>query len=253
MDVDEGSGGEGEQVGGDRFGFGEFGFGDRALGLDFPRRGVRDDGPSGGILRGQREATFQIRLVKARKGHARVHRDEERVEIFRAVVVVLEAGDGFAGGSDVRSELCLDDVFARVERRGGQDEVPMLHFDGKQRAVEAELRNHAVAEVEQKRSGGVLELEADLLGSRRGWSMRLQLVAEFIVQIRYAGGSFPGPGARDAVRNFGGMHGGGSECDDGHEGESQSGTDGQVDRPQNFQYSGQLARNSFSEAVIPAI
>jgi len=79
----------------------------------------------------------------------------------------------------------------------------MLHFDGERRAVKAELKNRAVAEIEQERSGGIRELETDLLGSRRGRSMRLQLVAEFIMQVRDPGGAFLSQCARDAVRNFG--------------------------------------------------
>ncbi len=102
---------------------------------------------------GEIEAAFEVGLVEAGEGHAGVHGDEEGVEIFAAVVVVFEAGDGFAGGSDVGGEFGFDGVFAGAEIGGGEDEVAVLDGGGDRGAVQSEGRDLAVAEVEEEGFG----------------------------------------------------------------------------------------------------
>ena len=97
------------------------------------------------------EAGFQIRLIEAGEGHVRVHGDEEGVEVFGAVVVIFETGDGFSGGRDVGGEFCFDGVFAGAERGGGQGDVAVLDLRGDGRAVEGEGGELAVAEIEEER------------------------------------------------------------------------------------------------------
>src|SRR6201999_3285910 len=117
------------------------------------------------------EAPFQVRLIEAGESHARVHRDEKRIEIFAAVVVIFKAGDGLAGGSDIRGEFDIDNVTARVERGGGQHDVAVIDDRREGRVVEGERGELTVAEVEQERGLGArfVEVEPYLLGSfRRG-------------------------------------------------------------------------------------
>jgi hypothetical protein len=175
----------------------------------FRAGGVGDDGPVVGRGDGQLEAAFQVGLVETGEGHARVHGDEEGVEVFAAVVVVFEAGDGFAGGGDVGSEFYSDEVFARAKGRGGQDDVAVLDLGRDGRAVERDAGNVAVAEVEEERRRGVGEVEANLLGGFSGGRVRDEAIAELVMQIGDTGGAFLGEGAGDAIGNFGGVRCGG--------------------------------------------
>ncbi len=90
------------------------------------QEGIGDDGPRWQRNDVEGEAAFEVGLIEAGKGHARVHGDEERVEVFAAVVVVFKASDGFACGGDVGGEFCFDEVGAFEERGGGKDDVAVL-------------------------------------------------------------------------------------------------------------------------------
>ena len=96
------------------------------------------------------EAGFEVGLIEAGEGHARVHGDEEGVEVFAAVVLIFKTRDGFAGGSDVRGEFGFDGVGAGVEVRGGEEEVAVGEGGGDRGAVEGEGGDLAVAEIEEE-------------------------------------------------------------------------------------------------------
>lgn len=83
--------------------------------FEFGGSGIGNEFPVGWPGQGQGESGFEVGLVEAGEGHAGVHGHEEGVEIFVAVVAIVEAGDGFAGDSDVGGEFSVDGVFAGVE------------------------------------------------------------------------------------------------------------------------------------------
>jgi len=92
--------------------------------LKRPSEQYCNDGPRWRRGDGEFETAFEVGLIEAGEGHARVHGDEEGVEVFLAVVVIFEASDGFARGGDVGGEFCFDEILASVERGGRKDDVP---------------------------------------------------------------------------------------------------------------------------------
>ena len=91
---------KGKKISADRAGLGKL----RVHAVSAHLLGVTDNGPAGRMMKIKCESSLQIRLVKARKGHAGVHGNEQRVEIFAAVVLVFIASDGFAGRASVAGE-----------------------------------------------------------------------------------------------------------------------------------------------------
>ena len=77
--------------------------------------GIRDDGPAGGRGGFEGEAGFEVGLVEAGEGEARVHGDEEGVEVFVVVEGVDDAGDRAVGLGDGGFEVEIDGVLAGGE------------------------------------------------------------------------------------------------------------------------------------------
>ena len=171
MDLDEGSGGKGEEVGGDGFGFVERIF--RSVG-DPPANpgGVGDDGPAVGCADLKLEAAFEVGLIEAGESHAGVHGDEEGVEVFAAVVFVFEAGDGFAGCSDVGGEFRFDGVGAGMKRSGGQDEVAVVDGGGNLYSVQRESETWPSRK--SRRSGVEASVRLKRRVSRLRWLARAE-------------------------------------------------------------------------------
>jgi len=54
------------------------------------------------------EAPLQIRLIEAWERHARIHRDEERIDVLGSIVAIVKAGNRLLCSRNVRGEVDLD-------------------------------------------------------------------------------------------------------------------------------------------------
>ena len=115
---------------------------------------IGDDGPGSGSGDGQLEAGLDVRLIEAGKGHAGVHGDEERVDVFAVVVAILEAGDGGAGVGDRRGELDAHFIFAAIQAGGEQFEMAFFEDDRRAGSVDLHGFDAAPAKIEEKRDTG---------------------------------------------------------------------------------------------------
>ena len=88
---------------------------------------VRDRDPARRHREREREARLEIGLVEAGKEQVRVRRDEQRVEIVGAVLVVVEADDARAGRRDRRREVGRRRMFspARIADAGMRRCAPL--------------------------------------------------------------------------------------------------------------------------------
>src|ERR1700739_424647 len=66
--------------------------------------GISNDRPVRWMLYVETKLCFQIGLIEAWERHARVHGNEERVEVFPAIVLVLILSDRFARRRGVAGE-----------------------------------------------------------------------------------------------------------------------------------------------------
>src|SRR5262245_39783274 len=121
------------------------------------------------------ESRLQIRLIEARERQARVHRHEQRVDIFAAVVSILIPDDRAAGRGDSSLEIHRDYVLAAFEMARGQDDVAarlakVVH----DRTVDRHIADGAlddtpllveVAEIQNQRIGGAVQLQPDLFAA----------------------------------------------------------------------------------------
>jgi len=102
---------------------------------------------SGAVMSRWKRA-FKSGWSKHGKGLAGVHGDEQGIDVLGAVVAVEIAGDGAAGGGYAGDEVRGDAVPAGGEIAAGDDEVPVssLRFGGG--AVDGDVGDGAVPEVE---------------------------------------------------------------------------------------------------------
>ena len=99
-------------------------------------------------------------MVEAGEGHAGIHGNEEGVEIFGVVFLVLVAGDGGAGGGDAGGEAEVDGIEAGVEVGGEEEKVAVGKGGVDARSVELGGGEGAVAEVEGEIGGGLMRIES---------------------------------------------------------------------------------------------
>ena len=98
------------------------------------------------------EAAFDIGLVEAREGHAGVHGNEERVDVFGAVVAILEASERLSSGRDVGQEMGFDGVLTLAQRGSGKFDVAVVESCSERFAVDRDCFEFAVAEIEEERA-----------------------------------------------------------------------------------------------------
>ena len=139
-------GGEGNQVGRQRQRFRELPHVVRAR-FAF---GVRDHAPIKGCIDGELEFSFDVRLIETGKCHARVHRYEQRVHVLGAVVIVFVLDDRLARRSGVRREVEVHRILARVQQRGGNNDVSILDFRFVGLTIDHRSLQQTIAVVEQR-------------------------------------------------------------------------------------------------------
>jgi hypothetical protein len=179
----KGPGGEGKQIGTDRKRFVKYRPSPLSsmVGLGFGR-GIGNRRPACGRNQLQPEARLQAWLVKARKGHAGVHGNEQGVKVLRVVVVVVVAGDRLACRRNTGLELGLNRVLAGAQPLGRKLNVPILSAYLNNSTVYLEGADRAVAEVEQYGLYGS-EGEGELLDTWSGIGVGNQCEGQVIADI----------------------------------------------------------------------
>src|SRR6185437_12995009 len=129
------------------------------------------------------EAPLQIRLIEARKSHARIHGNEERVDVLLAVVFVFEARDRLARRSYRRNEIDGELVLARTQLVLRQNDVPILADNRNRAAVDREIARRALAIVDEQRRDGRFELEGEVGVSGSGRGVRNQSELQTVMQV----------------------------------------------------------------------
>src|SRR4030095_16005621 len=66
---------------------------------------------------------LQVGLIEAWEGQARVHRHEQRVDVFASVIAILIPNYGGVGRRTAGLEIHRDRVLAAFEMARGQDDV----------------------------------------------------------------------------------------------------------------------------------
>ena len=128
------------------------------------------------------ESAFQVRLVKAGKGHISVHGDKQRVEVLGVVVLVFKASHGFPRRGDRGSEIHADLIFAAMHGIDRQLQMTVVHFCGNRDAVDDQVRGGSIPEVEQKGAGKTgMKLQVLMAGDR--WSMRSERKAKMVAKV----------------------------------------------------------------------
>ena len=127
------------------------------------------------------EAGLQVGLVEAWKSHARVHRDEEGVDVLIVVVAVFVAREGFAGRRDVAGE-CQLEFIAGQERGSGKIEMAVFERGGNVLAVERGRGDCAVAVVECEVAAARVG-EGEGLLARDGGAVWREVEAQRVMQV----------------------------------------------------------------------
>jgi hypothetical protein len=131
------------------------------------------------VLEVECESGLQVRLVEAWKGHTGVHRHEQGVEVFVAVVPVFVARDGFAGESGVAGERESEGVRAGDR---GKIQVTVLQLCGYRPSVQRGGPKNTIAIVDGEIAGGSA-FERESLGARYGRLVFLQRERELIAEV----------------------------------------------------------------------
>src|SRR6185312_537959 len=113
---------------------------------------VRDHLPISGSSDCERESSFQIRLIEAGKGHAGIHRNEERVDVLAAIVLVFILSKSLSGWRNRRDEVEGNVVFSSSEFFFGQQNVSILALNRSFCVIYSQVARNALTIVEQKRS-----------------------------------------------------------------------------------------------------
>ena len=146
--------------------------------------GIRNDRPRGRRGGIQCEARFQIRLVEARKRHARVHRDEERVEIFARIDRIDHPRDRAVRRRDGGVEIQFHTILTRFQRTGRQQNMSLQLFRFRRHAIDADPGDTPVAEIERQRLGrDSVQDEVDGLVAMQRIGMRHQFNAEPVTDV----------------------------------------------------------------------
>src|SRR5205807_2602707 len=147
----------------------------------------------------QMKTTFDVRLVKAWKGHAGIHGNKQRVEVFAVVIFVLKARDGFARRRNRRSERDAHGVRARLQRTSGKRDVAILKLQVSLALIDGNGGHRAFAKIQQHRDSSV-QPELDLLMSRDDGSMGRKGEAQMVSDIRNLTRALPRQLTRDTLR-----------------------------------------------------
>src|SRR5436305_1829985 len=110
------------------------------------------------------EAALQVRLVKAREGHAGIHGHEQRVEIFGVVVLVFKPGNGLTGRGDGRGEIQADRIVPCLKQVRCKLNVSVLDGGRLRLAVEHQAGESALPKIKKNRCG-LLQPKVNLLNS----------------------------------------------------------------------------------------
>src|SRR5690349_2157741 len=113
---------------------------------------VRNHPPISGRSDCELESSFQVRLIEAGEGHAGIHGNEQRVDVFASIILVLILSKSLSGRRNRRDEVDRNVVFSRSEFFFGQQNVSVLGLNGNFSIVYSKVAGGALAIVEQERS-----------------------------------------------------------------------------------------------------